>query len=57
MENGVSFQGSCQPGAEGGHSPGEAVPQQPSGAVTAIGPTDSPAFIRQRQGPRSTQKI
>lgn len=58
MKNWVSFQGSCQRGDEGGHSPGEAVPQQPSGAVTAIGPTD---ISRQRQGhelgSRSTQKI
>lgn len=46
MENGVSFQGSCQPGAEDGHSPGEAVPQQLSGVVTAIGPTDNPTIIR-----------
>lgn len=27
MKNGVSFQGSCKPGAEGGHNPSEAVPQ------------------------------
>jgi len=61
VKNGMSLQGSCKPGAKGGHNPGKAVPQQPSGVVTATGPIDSLAIIRKRQGhelgPRSIQKI
>ena len=41
MKNGVSLQRSCKPGAKGGHNPGKAVPEQPSGVVTATGPIDS----------------
>lgn len=59
MKNEVSLQGSCKPGAKGGHNPGEAVAQQLSGAMTGI--FDSLAIIRQRQGHelavRSIQKI
>lgn len=61
MKNGVSLQGSGKPGAKGGHSPGKAVPQHPTGMVTATGPIDNLTTIRQRQGhelgPRSIQKI
>lgn len=57
MKNRVRLQGSCKPEAECGHNPGEAVPQQSSGVVTEIGPTDSPAIIRHELGPRSAQKI
>lgn len=61
MKNGASLQGSCKPGAKGGHNPGKAVPQQPSGVVTETGLIDIPAIIRQRQGhelgPRPIQKI
>lgn len=61
MKNGVSLQGSCKPGAKGHHNPSKAVPQQPREVVTATGPIDSPAIIRQRQGhewgPKPIQKI